>query len=56
MDLRQTIFDLPMQSVITRDNVEITVHPMMVIQITDPIRVAYEVRIYLGLFICRLSI
>ena len=41
MDLRQTIFDLPMQSIITRDNVEITVHPMMLIQITDPVRVAY---------------
>ena len=43
MNLRQTIFDLPLQSIITRDNVEITVHPMMVIQITDPVRVAYEV-------------
>ena len=38
MDLRQTI-----QSIITRDNVEIRVHPMMLIQITDPVRVAYEV-------------
>ena len=45
MDLRQTIFDLPMQSIITRDNVEIKVHPMMLIQITDPVRVAYEVRV-----------
>lgn len=43
MDLRQTIFDLPLQSIITRDNVEIAVHPMMLIQITDPVRVAYEV-------------
>lgn len=43
MDLRQTIFDLPLQSIITRDNVEIMVHPMMIIQITDPVRVAYEV-------------
>ena len=43
MDLRQTIFDLPIQSIITRDNVEIRVHPMMLIQITDPVRVAYEV-------------
>lgn len=43
MDLRQTIFDLPVQSIITRDNVEIYVHPMMLIQITDPVRVAYEV-------------
>ena len=32
MDLRQTIFDLPIQSIITRDNVEIRVHPMMLIQ------------------------
>lgn len=44
MDLRQSIFDLPLQSIITRDNVEIIVHPMMMIQITDPVRVAYEVR------------
>ena len=43
MDLRQSIFDLPLQSIITRDNVEIIVHPMMMIQITDPVRVAYEV-------------
>ena len=42
MDLRQSIFDLPLQSIITRDNVEIIVHPMMMIQITDPVRVAYE--------------
>ena len=52
MDLRQTIFDLPLQSVITRDNVEITVHPMMVIQITDPIRVCYEVKVEFGGIIC----
>ena len=48
MDLRQTIFDLPLQSIITRDNVEIEVHPMMLIQITDPVRVAYEVSAFLS--------
>ena len=48
MDLRQSIFDLPLQSIITRDNVEIIVHPMMMIQITDPVRVAYEVRLSEG--------
>ena len=40
MDLRQSIFDLPLQSIITRDNVEIIVHPMMMIQITDPVRLS----------------
>lgn len=42
LDLRQTIFDLPIQQIITRDNVRISVHPMMLIKITDPVRVAYE--------------
>ena len=56
MDLRQTIFDLPIQSIITRDNVEIRVHPMMLIQITDPVRVAYEVEFSPFSIITRLMI
>ena len=56
MDLRQAIFDLPVQEIITRDNVEIEVHPMMVVQITDPVRVAYEVCASLQMMICRLTI
>lgn len=35
---------LVVQTIITRDNVEIGVHPMLVYEIVDPIRVAYEVR------------
>ena len=34
----------PMQQIITRDNVTISVHPMMLVKVTDPVRVAYEVR------------
>lgn len=44
LDLRQMIFDLPIQQIITRDNVTISVHPMMLVKVTDPVRVAYEVR------------
>ncbi|KAK8809519.1 hypothetical protein WA158_000462 [Blastocystis sp. Blastoise] len=42
IDLRQVLFDLPIQPIITRDNVEIFVHPMMRYEICDPVRVAYE--------------
>lgn len=42
IDCRQNLLDLPLQSIITRDNVEIFVHPMMRYQICDPCRVAYE--------------
>eukprot|EP00003_Mantamonas_plastica_P014398 TRINITY_DN24_c0_g1_i2.p1 TRINITY_DN24_c0_g1~~TRINITY_DN24_c0_g1_i2.p1 ORF type:complete len:238 (-),score=76.26 TRINITY_DN24_c0_g1_i2:267-980(-) len=35
--------DFPLQSIITRDNVEIHVHPMILYRIVSPIKVAYEV-------------
>jgi len=43
IDLREHVLDFPLQSVVTRDNVEIQVHPMILYRLTDPMRVAYEV-------------
>lgn len=42
MDLRENLMDFPQQPVITRDNVEIKVHPMILYKLFDPVRVAYE--------------
>lgn len=42
IDLRENIMDFPNQPIITRDNVEIQVHPMLVFRLIDPVRVAYE--------------
>lgn len=42
IDLRDTLFDLVDQVVITRDNVKIYVHPMLLFRLVDPVRVAYE--------------
>jgi len=42
IDLRENCMDYPFQPVITRDNVEISVHPMLMYKITDPIRAVYE--------------
>lgn len=43
IDLRERVLEFPLQSVITRDNVELQVHPMILYRIHEPIRVAYEV-------------
>ena len=43
IDLRENVFDLPLQSVITRDNIELLVHPMMLYHIHDPVRFCYEI-------------
>jgi len=43
IDLRETVMDFPLQSIITRDNVEIQIHPMLVYKIEDPVRACYEV-------------
>lgn len=43
IDLRDAVMDFPLQSIITRDNVEIQVHPMLLYRITDPVRAVYEV-------------
>merc|ERR1712072_137475 len=42
VDLREQLMDFEHQKIITRDNVEITVHPMIVFNLFDPVRVAYE--------------
>lgn len=42
IDLRENIMDFPSQPIITRDNVEIIVHPMVLYKIIDPMRVVYE--------------
>ena len=35
--------DFELQPIITRDNVEIGVHPLLIFEIIDPIRAVYEV-------------
>jgi regulator of protease activity HflC (stomatin/prohibitin superfamily) len=42
IDLRINVMDFPTQPIITRDNVEINVHPMILYRLIDPMRVAYE--------------
>merc|ERR1711871_1444777 len=42
IDLRMNVMDFPTQPIITRDNVEIQVHPMILYKLVDPMRVAYE--------------
>jgi regulator of protease activity HflC (stomatin/prohibitin superfamily) len=42
VDLRESVMDFPSQPIITRDNVEIQVHPMVLYRIMDPVRAAYE--------------
>jgi len=43
IDLRESVLDFPLQSIITRDNVEIQIHPMLLFKIVDPVRACYEV-------------
>lgn len=43
VDLRETVLDVPEQSVITRDNVSINIDALMYIQIMDPVKAAYEI-------------
>ena len=38
------MFDIPQQLIITRDNVEISVNPMIRYQVVDPVRCAYETK------------
>jgi regulator of protease activity HflC (stomatin/prohibitin superfamily) len=48
IDLREQFIDLPPQSVISRDNVMITVDSVVYWQITDPIKCTYEVNDLVG--------
>jgi regulator of protease activity HflC (stomatin/prohibitin superfamily) len=43
IDLRESVMDFPLQSIITRDNVEIQIHPMLLFRVVDPVRAVYEV-------------
>ena len=43
LDLRETVYDFPKQSVITRDNVTIEINALLYYQITDPKAAIYEV-------------
>lgn len=43
IDLRETVYDFPSQSVITRDNVAIEISALLYFQVTDPKRAIYEI-------------
>ncbi|HUH65636.1 MAG TPA: SPFH domain-containing protein [Syntrophales bacterium] len=43
IDLRETVYDFPSQSVITRDNVAIEINAMLYFQVTDAKRAVYEI-------------
>ncbi|ACC97918.1 Chaperone DnaJ domain protein [Elusimicrobium minutum Pei191] len=43
IDMRETVYDFPRQSVITRDNVSIEINALIYFQVTDPLRVVYEI-------------
>ncbi len=43
IDLRETVYDFPRQSVITADNVGIEINALLYFQIVDPIKAIYEI-------------
>ena len=43
VDLRETVFDFPKQSVITKDNVVTEINAMIYFQITDPVKSVYDI-------------
>ena len=43
IDLRETVYDFPRQSVITKDNVVIELNALIYFQITDPVKAVYEI-------------
>lgn len=43
IDLRESVLDVPEQSVITKDNVSINIDALLYIQIIDPVRATYEI-------------
>lgn len=44
IDLRETVYDFPSQSVITKDNVVTEINAVLYFQIVDPIRAMYEIQ------------
>lgn len=43
IDLRETVFDFPRQSVITKDNIVTEINALIYFQIMDPVRAVYEI-------------
>lgn len=43
IDLRETVFDFPRQSVITRDNVVTEINALIYFQVVDAVKVVYEI-------------
>lgn len=43
LDLRETVFDVPSQKVITGDNVSIEIDALLYVQVIDPVKAAYEI-------------
>ncbi len=44
IDLRETVYDFPSQSVITKDNVVTEINAMIYFQVVDPVRAVYEIQ------------
>ena len=47
IDMREVVFDVPAQLVITRDNVGVEVDAIIYIQVTDPFRARYDITNYI---------
>ncbi|MDC0599805.1 paraslipin [Flavobacteriales bacterium] len=43
IDMRETVFDFPRQSVITRDNVVTEINALIYFQVVDPVKSVYEI-------------
>jgi regulator of protease activity HflC (stomatin/prohibitin superfamily) len=43
IDLRETVYDFPRQTVITRDNVSIEINALLYFQVVDPMKGVYEI-------------
>lgn len=43
IDMRETVLDVPEQSVITKDNVSISIDALLYVQVVDPVKATYEI-------------
>ncbi|MDR0401762.1 MAG: hypothetical protein LBH27_02050, partial [Endomicrobium sp.] len=43
VDMRERVIDVPPQSVITKDNVSVIVDAIIYFQVTDPVKVVYNI-------------
>lgn len=48
IDLRETVLEIPPQNVITKDNVGIEINAVLYFQISDPVKMAYEIANFHG--------